>query len=106
MAYDPQANRRRPKPGDSDPAPVDALLDDEAPTDDGSSADGSSHDGPNPEDPPPAPGVTPDPADPVPDVVLAGTGMAGIGAGVVLLLVLRWLWKRSRRIAGIETAPD
>ena len=31
------------------------------------------------EDPPPAPGVTPDPADPVPDVVLAGTGMAGVG---------------------------
>ena len=101
MAYDPQANRRRPKPADSEPAPVDALLDDEtaaAPD----AAPRSSHDGPKPEDPPPAPGVTPGPADPVPDVVLAGTGMAGIGAGVALLLVLRWFWKRSRRAAGVD----
>ena len=30
MAYDPQANRRRPKPTEKDPAPVDALLGDES----------------------------------------------------------------------------
>lgn len=98
MAYDPQANRRRPKPTESDPAPVDALLDD-APAEADTTTPSARHDGPKPEDPPPAPGVTPEPADPVPDVVLAGTGMAGIGAGVALLLVLRWFWKRSRRAA-------
>ena len=94
MAYDPQANRRRPKPESSEPAPVDALL--------GEALDdtASPSDHPKPEDPPPAPGVTPEPADPVPDVVLAGTGMAGMGAGVVLLLIARWLWKRNRRPNG------
>ena len=97
MAYDPQANRRRPKPADSEPAPVDALLDDE-PTAPNSSDGGASYDGPKPEDPPPGPGVTPDPADPVPDVVVASTGMAaGLGAGVVLLVILRWFWKRKGR---------
>ena len=32
MAYDPQANRRRPKPEPAGPAPVDALLGDDTPT--------------------------------------------------------------------------
>lgn len=95
MAYDPQANRRRSRPETTGPAPVDALL--------GSVEDASAvpvTEEPTrsrtPDDPPPAPGVTPEPADPVPDVVLAGTGMAGIGAGVALVLLLRWIWKRNR----------
>jgi len=96
MAYDPQANRRRPKPEDTEPAPVDALIGESTTATDAA----SSAEGPKPEDPPPAPGVTPDPADPVPDVVLAGTGMAGVGAGVVLLLIARWVWKRNRRPNG------
>ena len=104
MAYDPQANRRRPKPVDAEPAPVDALLDDEH----GSHSppeSSSNQDGPKTEDPPPGPGVTPNPADPVPDVVVASTGMAaGLGAGVVLVMVLRWIWKHRRSVAG--TADD
>lgn len=100
MAYDPQANRRRPKPADSEPAPVDALLDEDA-SDPPAEPGASNHDGPKPEDPPPAPGVTPNPADPVPDVVVASTGMAaGLGAGVVLLVILRWFWKRNRKAEG------
>ena len=102
MAYDPQANRRRPKPADSEPAPVDALLDEDTV---GATVDAGSanYDGPKPEDPPPGPGVTPNPADPVPDVVVASTGMAaGLGAGVVLLVILRWFWKRNRRAGGAD----
>lgn len=100
MAYDPQASRRRPKPLDSEPAPVDALLDEE-PSGVTSTAGSMNHDGPKPEDPPPGPGVTPNPADPVPDVVVASTGVAaGLGAGVVLVMVLRWIWKRRRESTG------
>ena len=100
MAYDPQANRRRPKPVDSEPIPVDALLDEDTPNN-GADADPSNFDGPKPEEPPPGPGVTPNPADPVPDVVVASTGMAaGLGAGMILLLILRWFYKRSHGIGG------
>lgn len=91
MAYDPQANRRRPKPTDQDPAPVDALLGDEptAPVEPAAPS-------PTTEDPPPAPGVTPAPADPVPDSWVVSTGMGAAIGGLIALLTLRWLWKRSR----------
>ena len=91
MAYDPQANRRRPKPTDRDPAPVDALLGDEptAPVEPAAPT-------PTTEDPPPAPGVTPAPADPVPDSWVVSTGMGAAIGGLIALLTLRWLWKRSR----------
>ena len=71
MAYDPQANRRRPKPTDKDPATVDALLGDE-PTEPSVA--------PTVEDPPPGPGVTPTPADPVPDSWVLSTGMVLCGS--------------------------
>ncbi|MEM8707895.1 MAG: hypothetical protein AAGE98_15630 [Actinomycetota bacterium] len=89
MAYDPQANRRRPKPTDRDPAPVDALLGD-APA----PAPAAT---PTVEDPPPAPGVTPAPADPVPDSWVLSTGMGAALGAIIGLFTLRWLWKRSRR---------
>ena len=88
MAYDPQAKRRRPKPTEKDPAPVDALLGDE-PTE--------SSVAPTVEDPPPGPGVTPTPADPVPDSWVLSTGMGAAVGAIIGLVTLRWLWKRSRR---------
>ena len=88
MAYDPQANRRRPKPTDRDPAPVDALLGDEP---------AASTPTPTVEDPPPAPGVTPAPADPVPDSLVFSTGMGAAAGAIIGLVTLRWLWKRSRQ---------
>ena len=94
MAYDPQANRRRPKPTDRDPAPVDALLGDE-PTAPVAAT-------PTTEDPPPAPGVTPAPADPVPDSWVVSTGMGAAVGALVGLLTLRWLWKRSQRAADVD----
>ena len=98
MAYDPQANRRRPKPAEADPAPVDALLGnaptatpDLDPVDVGSSARIAT------DDPPPAVGVTPAPADPVPDSLVISTGMGAALGGLIGLLTLRWLWKRQQR---------
>ena len=93
MAYDPQANRRRPKPAEKDPAPVDALLGDE-PT--GPSV------APTVEDPPPGPGVTPTPADPVPDSWVLSTGMGAAVGAIIGLVTLRWLWKRGRRSGVVE----
>jgi len=88
MAYDPQANRRRPKPTQKDPAPVDVLLGDE-PT--GPAV------APTVEDPPPGPGVTPTPADPVPDSWVLSTSMGAAVGAIIGLVTLRWLWKRHRR---------
>ena len=88
MAYDPQANRRRPKPTAKDPAPVDVLLGDE-PT--GPAV------APTVEDPPPGPGVTPTPADPVPDSWVLSTSMGAAVGAIIGLVTLRWLWKRHRR---------
>ena len=82
MPYDPQAKHRRPRPTDSESAPVEALL----------------HQGPTPtnDDPPPSPSVTPAPADPPPDSLLINTGLVGAVAAVIGLLVLRHLWRRHR----------
>jgi len=88
MAYDPQANRRRPKPTEQDPAPVDALL--------GNESTGPAV-APTVEDPPPGPGVTPTPADPVPDSWVLSTGMGAAVGAIIGLVTLRWLWKRHRR---------
>lgn len=96
MAYDPQANRRRPKPSDVDPAPVDALLGDVAAADPAPESPGSAS-RITTDDPPPAVGVTPAPADPVPDSLVISTGMGAALGGVVGLLTLRWLWRRRTR---------
>ncbi|MEM9200339.1 MAG: hypothetical protein AAGC53_01705 [Actinomycetota bacterium] len=97
MTYDPQANRRRPKPASADPAPVDALLGDTTPE----AAAPSSLDGvtsrATTDDPPPAVGVTPAPADPVPDSLVISTGMGAAIGGLISLLTLRWFWKRHQR---------
>jgi hypothetical protein len=85
MAYDPQANRRRPKPEPTEAAPVEALLGEpRTPID---IAD----------DPPPSPAVTPEPADPIPDKLFISSGVATAIGGLVALLALRHLWMRRRR---------
>lgn len=89
MAYDPQANHRRPKPEANEPAPVDALIG-------GAPSPPSATKGVV-EDPPPTPAVTPAPADPPSDTVLLNTGLAAALGAVVTLLMLRHFWKlRSR----------
>jgi len=50
------------------------------------------------DDPPPAPGVTPEPADPVPDSIVASTGIAASVIGLVVVL-LWWRWLKRRRFA-------
>ena len=85
MAYDPQANRRRTKPGIEDPAPVDALLGEPAPNE----TSAPPHD-----DPPPEPAVTPKPADPPSDKLLVSSGLVSAAGGVMALMVVRHLWKR------------
>jgi hypothetical protein len=87
MTYDPQANRRRPKPGTEDSAPVDALLGE--PTANETSA-------PTHDDPPPEPAVTPAPADPPSDRWLLSSGVISAAGGVMALMVVRHLWKRNQ----------
>jgi len=96
MAYDPQANRRRPKPEAEDPAPVDAILG--APTEPTAPSVA-------PDDPPPIPAVTPAPADPPSDKLLISSGVATAIGGLIALLTLRHFWKRRRRasISGDES---
>lgn len=95
MAYDPQAGRRRPKPDEAIPAPVDAIL--------GNAPAGSGTTPPAPvdtrvaDDPPPSVSVTPEPADPPPDELLISTGVAAAIGGLIGLLTLRHLWRRHRR---------
>lgn len=87
MAYDPQADRRRPKPAPAETAPVDALLGDQpvpvAPK-------------VVPDDPPPAPGVTPQPADPPSDKLLISSGVATAIGALVAMVAVRQLWRRRR----------
>lgn len=92
MAYDPQAGRRRPRPADSEPAPVEALL--------GAAPDDSTAPGPT-DDPPPIPAVTPHPADPPSDTLLLKTTVLTVVAALVTLLLARQLWRRTRRTHGI-----
>ncbi len=88
MAYDPQANRRRPKPEAAETAPVDALL--------GEAAETAAPTG-VPDDPPPTPAVTPAPADPPSDKLLLSSGVATALGSLLALLTLRHFWLRRRR---------
>lgn len=100
MAYDPQANRRRPTPAETDPAPVDALLGDTPGATSGPESSGGDRGSASriaTDDPPPAVGVTPAPADPVPDSLVISTGMGAALGGLLGLLTLRWLWKRQQQ---------
>ncbi len=85
MSYDPQKNRRRPAPTDAGPAPVDALIRDEA-----------SAPRPIVDDPPAGPAVTPPVADPPSDSLLAGTGLGIAAASLAFALLLRYWWRRKR----------
>ncbi len=127
MAYDPQSRRRRPKPADDEPSPVEAILDADPwpPSTSGSTAETASAPGPSrrsvattpdhgdgpaapleadelatvpvADDPPPDPSVTPHPADPWSDQLLFGVSISTIVGALVTALVFRWLWMRSRR---------
>lgn len=88
MAYDPQRDRPRHRPGPREPSAVDSILDTEAA-------------------PPPRPGPEPDAvaasdAAPVPtgswsDRLLYSAGVSTLlGAGAALV-ALWWLWRRLRR---------
>jgi hypothetical protein len=97
MAYDPQRDRRRPRPGD-EPTPIEAILDAGAPGPVGPNRDDSHQPFESvPDDPPPIPSVTPQPADPWSDRLLFGMSISTIAGIVVALLVFRWLWVRGRR---------
>ncbi len=89
MAYDPQANRRRPKPDAEDPAPVDALM--------GEATEPADTPASPPDDPPPEPAVTPAPADPPSDKLLVSSGVISAAGGIMALMVVRHLWKRHQR---------
>ncbi len=95
MAYDPQSQQRRPISDENDPTPIDSFL--------GSEPSAlSGHDQvatlgvalANDHDPPPVPAVTPAPADPPSDRLLASSGLAGAAGVVLALMVLRHLWRR------------
>lgn len=92
MAYDPQANRRRPKPEEREPAPVEALLDETAPSTVAEIVD----------DPPPSPAVTPAPADPISDKLVISSGLATAIGGAIALLTLRHFWNRRRRRPAVD----
>jgi hypothetical protein len=99
MAYDPQRDRRRPKPSDDGPAPIETILDADTRSASASTA-GDTQDesgNPVPDDPPPDPSVTPQPADPWSDQLLFGVSISTIAGAVFAALVIRWLWVRSRR---------
>ena len=104
MVYDPQAERRRPRPAPESPAPVDALLlADAAETNDRSTVadtpapDANTSNGESPpaaEDLPPTPTVTPEPANPPPDKLLLNSALISAVGTLVGALLLRFLWKR------------
>lgn len=111
MAYDPQSERRRARPGAGDPAPIDALLDAVEP--DASTAcaepaagDRSPAGGPEPSrrrtdpahgaDPPPPVSVTPGPADPWSDRQLVRAVVASVVLTLTGAIATRWLWQRLR----------
>ena len=121
MAYDPQRDRRRPRPSTAaGPAPIDALLDavelggDPPPVDDTEPAAGgrspagsrSPADGPESSrrrtdplrgaDPPPPVSVTPGPADPWSDRQLLRAVVASVLLTLTGAIVARWLWQRLR----------
>ena len=116
MAYDPQRDRRRPRPSTDEAAPIDALLGAVEPDGDaaastladaGSAAGGRSPAG-SPEisrrltdpahgaDPPPPVSVTPGPADPWSDRQLLRAVVASVVLTLTGVIAARWLWRRLR----------
>lgn len=117
MAYDPQRDRRRPRPAAAaGPAPIDALLDTVEPDGDAAAstlaaaepAAGDRSPGGRPEtsrrradpahgaDPPPPVSVTPGPADPWSDRQLLRAVVASVVLTLAGVIAARWLWRRLR----------
>ncbi len=112
MAYDPQRDRRRPRPGTGEAAPIDALLDVVEPAADvpvptgvvAGHADAAepAADGPAPAspvrgpDPPPPVSVTPGPADPWSDRQLLQAVVASAVLTLAAAMAARWYWPRLR----------
>lgn len=121
MAYDPQRDRRRPRPtAAAGPAPIDTLLDavelggDPPPvdaTEPGGTAEpaaGGRSPASGPEssrhqtdplhgaDPPPPVSVTPGPADPWSDRQLLRAVVASVLLTLTGAIAARWLWQRLR----------
>lgn len=121
MAYNPQRDRRRPRPSTAaGPAPIDALLDavelggDPPPVDatepvdaaEPASGDRSPAGGPESSrrrtdplrgaDPPPPVSVTPGPADPWSDRQLLRAVVASVLLTLTGAIAARWLWQRLR----------
>ena len=117
MAYDPQRDRRRPRPTSAaGPAPIDALLDAVKPDGDAAAstlaaaepAAGDRSPAGRPEtsrrradpvhsaDPPPPVSVTPGPADPWSDRQLLRAVVASVVLTLTGVIAARWLWRRLR----------
>ena len=121
MAYDPQRDRRRPRPTSAaGPAPIDALLDAVKPDVDPALVDPTEPvdataalndtktavTGPGPSrrradpahgaDPPPPVSVTPGPADPWSDRQLLRAVVASVVLTLTGVIAARWLWRRLR----------
>lgn len=120
MAYDPQRDRQRPRPGAADPAAIDALLDAVEPDVDPALVDATEPvdaaaalddaetavTGPGPSrrrtgpvhevDPPPPVSVTPGPADPWSDRQLLRAVVASVVLTLTGVIAARWLWRRLR----------
>lgn len=114
MAYDPQRDRRRPRPTSAaGPAPIDALLDAVEPDVDAAAstlaaaepAAGDRSPAGRPEtsrhpvrgaDPPPPVSVTPGPADPWSDRQLLRAVVASVVLTLAGVIAARWLWRRLR----------
>lgn len=115
MAYDPQRDRQRPRPGAADPAAIDALLDAVEPDTDPAAlaetaepavSDRSPAGDPEPSrrrtgpvhevDPPPPVSVTPSPADPWSDRQLLRAVVVSVVLTLTGAIAARWLWQRLR----------
>lgn len=124
MAYDPQKDRRRPRPPAGEAAPIDALLDAVEPAEGaatpplagGAGGAAGDHSPTNPADaagaaqssarragpahgadPPPPVSVTPGPADPWSDRQLLRAVVASVALTLAGVVAARWYWLRLRR---------
>jgi hypothetical protein len=105
VTYDPQANRQRPKPKPDEAAPVDALIGTPV-SDDPEPSSSPTTKSPATETLSPGPRVAPKPADPVPDSIVAGTGVLAVVGALIGLLGLRYFWRRFRHSGMTHSSPD
>ena len=88
MAYDPQRDRPRHRPGPREASAVDSILDTEAapPPPPAPEPDGVA-----------APGAPPEPAGAWSDRLLYSAGISTLLSAGAALVTLWWLWRRLRR---------